>query len=166
MKASQFARLARKATTARRLPLFVLLLLVPTWALIGLSSAAIAIVPFRRLAPLLGTNLGATTHRPECTAAQQAQAMRLRTVIGIAARYAPFRSNCLPQSITARVLCAIWRVPCALHLGLAKGEEGQALSAHAWTACGPVTITGGAGSFARYKSVSCFLSNAHVPDQR
>lgn len=166
MKVSQFGSLARKATTARRLPLFVLLWLVPAWILIGLSSAAIAFVPFRRLASLLGTNLGAVTHQPDCSAAQQHRATRLRTVIGIAARHAPFRSNCLPQAFAARILCGIWRVPCALHLGLAKGEDGQALIAHAWTACGTVTITGGARSFTRYKAVSCFLSGAKVPDQR
>ncbi len=149
--------LARKLAVARRQPGFVLLWLFPAWLLIGLSSAMIALVPFRRIAPLLGVNLGAVAHRPACTPHQIVRARRIGMTVSIAAGYAPFRSNCLPQAMAAKALCALWRVPCAVLLGIERERTTRELRAHAWTSCGDAVPTGGAHSFATHAVLSCFV---------
>lgn len=149
--------LARKLASARRLPLFVLVWAFPAWVLIGLSAAVIALVPFRRIAPWLGTNLGAVAVRPPIDAAQERRALLLAQTIDLASRYARFRADCYPQALTARVLCALWRVPCAVHFGVAiGGEDGVKMRAHAWACSGNVIVSGGAGSFAAHTTVACF----------
>ncbi len=154
---SRAGLLARKLAVARRLPAFVLLWLLPAWLLIGLSSLMIVIIPFRRIAPLLGVNLGATAHRPACTPKQMVRARRIGTTVSIAASYAPFRSNCLPQAMAAKALCALWRVPCAVLLGIERERPEGDLRAHAWTSCGDVIPTGGARCFATHAPLSCFV---------
>lgn len=149
--------IARKLAVARRQPAFVLFWLLPAWLLIGLSSGLIAVVPFRRIAPLLGVNLGAVAHRPACTPQQIARARRIGTTVSIAAGYAPFRSNCLPQAMAAKALCALWRVPCAVLLGIERERSGGELRAHAWTSCGDTVPTGGARSFTTHAVLSCFV---------
>lgn len=154
---------ARKLANARRHSPFVLLWVMPAWILIGLSAAALALVPFRRIAPWLGVNLGAVAFKPDCTPAQRRRALRLARTIDLAARNALFRADCFPQALTARMLCALWRVPCAMHLGVAIGGEETKLRAHAWTSCGDVIVSGGVGSFAAHTPVACFVPAALTP---
>lgn len=149
--------LARKLASARRLPSFVLIWVLPAWVLIGLSAAVIALVPFRRIVPWLGTNLGAVAVRPPIDAAQERRALLLAQTIDLASRYARFRADCYPQALTARALCALWRVPCAVHFGVAiGGTDGAKIRAHAWACSGNVIVSGGAGSFAAHTPVACF----------
>ncbi len=154
---------ARKLANARRHSPFVLLWVMPAWILIGFSATALALVPFRRIAPWLGVNLGAVAFKPGCTPAQRRRALLLARTIDLAARNAPFRADCFPQALTARMLCALWRVPCAMHLGVAIGGEETKLRAHAWTSSGDVIVSGGVGSFAAHTPVACFVSAALTP---
>lgn len=154
--------LARKLAVARRQPAFVLAWAVPAWMLIGLSAAVVALVPLRRIAPWLGTHLGAVAVRPPVNAAQERRALLIAQTIALAASYAPFRADCYPQALAARALCALWRVPCAVHLGAALGDgnepdgNGPKLRAHAWVCAGDVIVSGGVGSFAAHTVVACF----------
>ena len=154
---SRAGMMARKLAVARRLPPFVLLWLFPAWLLIGGAALVIAVLPFRRIAPWLGVNLGAVAHRPVCTPAQALRARRIGAAVSIAASYAPFRSNCLPQAMAAKALCALWRVPCAVLLGIERERPESELRAHAWTSCGDVVPTGGARCFATHVPLSCFV---------
>lgn len=151
--------LRRKGGTAIQLPLAVLALMPLAWLMIGFASAAIALVPFRRLAPLLGRNLGATSLMPIVPIRVLPRAVQIRTAIAIAAKYAPFRSDCLPQALVAATLCRWGRVPYAVHFGaaLANQESRGKLLAHAWVQAGPVAITGGTPSFRTYGVVACFV---------
>lgn len=149
--------LARKLASARRLPPFVLVWVLPAWVLIGLSAAVIALLPFRRIAPWLGSNLGAVAVRPPIDAAQERRALLIAQTIELAGRHARFRADCYPQALTARLLCALWRIPCAVHFGVAIGGEDSAkLRAHAWVCAGSIIVSGGAGSFANHTPVACF----------
>jgi hypothetical protein len=153
---------ARKLHTAARQPLFVWLWLVPVWIAIGLASAIIVLVPFRHLAPLLGQNLGTGAFVPCAGEAQVRRAQQIGRTIAIAARYAPFRSNCYPQALVACALCTLWGVPYALFFGVRIEEAGK-LDAHAWVVSGRVTLTGGAISFARFNPLACFVAPPILP---
>ena len=150
---------ARKFRTAARQPWPVFALLPVAWVLIGLSSATLALRPFKRIAPLLGRNLGATSLAPLADPKALRRGTSIGKAVSIAANYAPFRANCLPQAMAAALLCRIGRVPYAAHLGASLTEpdrEGE-LVAHAWVQCHSVTLTGGQSSFQRYGVVACFV---------
>lgn len=151
--------LVRKARTAARQAPATIALLPIAWIMIGLSSAAIAMRPFKRIAPVLGRNLGATSLAPLAPPRTLRRAKTIGRAVTIAANYAPFRSNCLPQAMTAAMLCRWGRVPYAAYLGASVAEpdrEGEMI-AHAWVLCGPIAITGGADNFGRYGVLACFV---------
>jgi hypothetical protein len=73
------------------------------------------------------------------------RARRIGWVVGTAAARTPWRSDCFPQALTARVLLWAARVPHVVTLGLRRDDSG-ALKAHVWVAAGDVAVTGGSGS--------------------
>lgn len=153
--------LRRKLATLTRQPMSVLALAPLCWLLIALSDLAIIAIPFRRLAPLTGATCGVAAMIPIASVRQQSRANKIGRAIAIAARAAPFRSNCYPQALTAVMLCRASRVPTALFFGATfdPDHDGQSagLTGHAWVACGPLTITGGANSFDRFPALACFI---------
>ena len=154
-------RLARKLRTLRSLPWPVIGWLAPVWLMIGLSAAAITVVPFRTLASLFGRGVDGSAPMPTLDGVQQRRVAMIGRTIAIAARYAPFRSDCYPRALVAALMCRLWRRPYALYFGLAAehadGASTSGFSAHAWVTSGPVMLTGGAHSFTRYRVVSCFV---------
>jgi hypothetical protein len=131
-------------------------LLAAAWPVLGLSALIVRLFAFRRLAPLLGRQLGAVGCVPVVNAGQEARARMVRRAVRRAARIAPWRNDCLPQAFAAALLCRMLGVPLATHLGVRLGEA-KPMEAHAWTCAGPVAVTGGEG-FDQWVPVSCFLA--------
>lgn len=156
--ASPASAISRKLKTFTRLPWFVILWFAPVWVALALASTAIALVPFRRLHKLFGRSLGAVALVPVIDAGQQRRAADIALTIRLAARHAPFRSDCFPTAIVAQLLCRLYRVPSTLHLGASiSSETGKApLSAHAWVSSGAISVSGGSGNFSRYATVGCW----------
>lgn len=141
--------------------MFVLLWLVPVWTMIGVAAAAIRLVRLKHLAPMLGRNLGPTSLVPLATDEQTERALRIKRVLAMAARYAPFRSDCYPQAIVAQLMCRLYGLPSTAHFGvrLERGASGlRELLAHAWVVCGRVAICGRYESFRNFTVVGCFAS--------
>lgn len=62
-----------------------------------------------------------------------------------AATRTPWRSDCFPQALTARLLLRAARVPHTVTFGLRRDAAGQ-LKAHVWVAAGEVAVAGGSGA--------------------
>jgi hypothetical protein len=111
------------------------LVLEAAWFL-GLSSLALMLIPFRRLAPWLergaraGTKVNPSDYR------------RIGRAVAIAAGNVPWNAVCLPQAMAAKLMLARRGFASTLHLGVAKGSDGV-LIAHAWLDAGGVTVVGG-----------------------
>jgi hypothetical protein len=75
----------------------------------------------------------------------------IRRALLAAARRAPWRCQCLEQSIAGKLMLRRRRIPATLYLGVEKTED--AIHAHAWLRCGSTFVTGGDGS-TRYSIVS------------
>jgi hypothetical protein len=150
-------RTSRMICAFARMPIQEKSLLLFAWCLIGLAATSLRLLPFRRLAPLLGVPIGAVAFVPIASNVQIDRARMVRRTIARAARIAPFRADCLPQSLAAAVLCRILAVPTAIHLGIRLDGEGKQMAAHAWVCSGPEAVTGGR-SFSTYTAVACFLS--------
>lgn len=158
--AGAWSLLVRKARTAAGLRPAEIALLPVSWVMIGASSAIIALFPFRTYSALLGRNVGTNVQVALLPPGRFARAQAIGRTVSIAAKYAPFRSNCLPQAMAAAMLCRWAGVPCSAYLGARVSDPKQPgrMDAHAWTQSGPFTLTGGRGSFQEFGIVSCFVS--------
>ncbi|WP_420137949.1 lasso peptide biosynthesis B2 protein [Sphingomonas sp.] len=161
--------LRRKLATAWALPRFVRLWLGPVWLLIGLAAVAIRLLPFRRIAALLGTDLGASGFIPLADAVQSRRALQIRATIALAIKYAPFRADCLPQAIAGALLCRVYQVPYALHFGARMRpptDHASAMDAHAWLVTDRIAVTGGWASFDHYALLLCLVFPALPVDRQ
>lgn len=124
--------------------LFQQLWFLPAWIGLGLASLAIAIVPFRHIAPRLGKHAGLEQPEMDIGAAQAARAREIRRTVQLAAHFAPWRADCYPQAIVARALLGIYGLPFALCMGLRNDPLSGQVQAHAWIRCGEICVTGDA----------------------
>jgi hypothetical protein len=119
--------------------------LAAAWSLLGLSRLVILVLPFR----LVGRALG--EHRDPRVVASPAppddetlaRAARIGATVRLAARHTPWRSECYPQALAARVLLGLARVPHVVSFGVRR--DGDALVAHAWVHVGGAVVTGATG---------------------
>ncbi|WP_205527336.1 lasso peptide biosynthesis B2 protein [Solimonas sp. K1W22B-7] len=123
--------------------------------LLGAGRAAVLLVPFRRMAPVVGRQQGPCPWIPLLTPRQSRRADQIGRSVRLAARYAPWTANCFPQALAATAMLRLYRVPYTLHFGLRHGTDGSEMNAHAWISAGPVKVTGGA-SFRQFTVVGTF----------
>jgi hypothetical protein len=129
---------------------------VPTaFVLLGLSRAALLTVPFKRIAPHLGTDLRTAPAVPLVNERQTMRALHIGRAVRTAARNTPWESKCLAQAMTARVLLGAVGIPYVLLLGVARDQD-NAMEAHAWVLAGRASVTGSNG-FGRYTVVAAFV---------
>ena len=133
----------RRARNALARSGFELAWFLPALLVLGAGRAAVLVVPFRRLAPLLGTHTGAAAWVPLLSPAQGYDAERIGRTVRLAARYAPWTANCFPQALAAAVMLRLYRIPYTLHFGLRREPQGSGMEAHAWISAGMVNVTGG-----------------------
>jgi hypothetical protein len=102
-------------------------------------------LPFRVVRRLLGERRDPRlpASAPHLDEDALARASRIGTTVALAARHTPWRSECYPQALTARLLLGIARIPHVVSFGVRR--DGAALVAHAWVHAGSVTVTGGTG---------------------
>ena len=119
--------------------------LTAAWSLLGLSRLLIALLPFTVIRRLLGENHAnpETREVPELDPGQRIRALHIGRIVELAAAYAPWRSDCYPQALTARTFLALRRIPHVVSFGVRR--DGGALIAHAWVRAGDVEVTGGDG---------------------
>ena len=125
---------ARLSRLVRRLPLAL-----EAAAFLTLGSAAVALVPDRRLSRFLGQ-----ARRPEANrarAAPGAASRRVGRAVELVAARLPWHPTCLPQAIATRAMLRRRGIPCETHLGVHKTRP---LGAHAWVTVNGVAVQGGA----------------------
>ena len=149
--------LARKFRSMRDQSAFTLFWLFPTWLLLGLYRLLILTMPLKHMAPFYGEDLGVENWVPLADPAQIRRASDIRSTVAIASRYCPWTANCYPKALAARTLLRFYRVPHAIYFRLARKPLSGDLAAHAWVMAGPVAVSGGAGSFGRYRVVRMFF---------
>ena len=129
-------------------------------ALLAFFRIALHLVPFRRLATLMGRPMAespATTSAPE-----RDQARRVGGAIMRCASHLGWARNCLAQALAGQLMLRRRGVPSTVYFGVALEGETE-LSAHAWLRCGEQIVTGRAG-MERYKVISCFAPASDSPE--
>ena len=128
-------------------------LLVQVFVLLGVTRLAINVLSFRRLARAFGPHQVETP--ADAPAEQLVAARRIAWAIHRVSPYTPWKSNCFPQALTAKLLLRRRGIPSTLYLGAAFKEDRSGLEAHAWLRCGPLYVTGGRGH-ERFGTVGVF----------
>lgn len=147
---------SRKVRSFVALPLLTKLLLIPVYLLLGLSRLTVLIIPFRLIAARLGESAGTAAFIPLLSPNQERRALLIGRTIRLAAKYTPWDANCFAQAIVARITLGFFNLPHTIFFGLSceAGDNGS-LIAHAWTAAGRISVTGGYG-FNRFTVVGTF----------
>jgi hypothetical protein len=112
-----------------------LLLRAAGWLLI--ARVRLAVTPFRHLAESLSTGSERANVDPELL-------RRVSYAVTAAAANVPWRSDCFPQTIAARMLLKSFGYSSTIHLGVNR-EGPDELDAHAWLTCGGIVVTGAQG---------------------
>ena len=119
---------------------------------LGMSRLAILIMPFRWIAPFLGTHM-ASSDENDKDGDRRTEVSVSRAILTMS-RYLPWESKCLVQAISGKMLLRRRKISSTLYLGVAKKEDGD-LNAHAWLRAGATIILGG-GGLERFAVVSTF----------
>ena len=137
-------------------------LLVEACGWLALARVAVLVVPFRRLAPHLGT---AATESDRDEPLDE-MARRVGWAVRAASRVTPWKTPCLAEAIAGQRMLRRRGIPSTLYMGLSK--DGQALAAHAWLRCGPAILTGRAerGQFTAVASFAQLGVRARRPHPR
>ena len=107
-----------------------------------LARLTLLVLPFRRIAP----KLGQLDQSGDFTALNEDTLLKVRPIarsIKTIAKYVPWQSKCLVQSMAGKRMLAKRGIETTLYLGVDK--QGSDMKAHAWLRTGPHYITGGNG---------------------
>lgn len=113
-------------------------------AALAVASAAISVMPFRRVMAL-----ARPVTAPPRPAADEERAVRaIRLAIAACARRVPWRALCLEQALASQWMLGRRGIGSTIHYGVARGGAG--LAAHAWVRTPRLEVIGceNAGDFA------------------
>lgn len=134
-------------------------------AFVALATARVvlAVLPFPKAVARLGLTLRAapSPRLPgegwgEGQDVDRARIAEVKRAIGRAARVAPFRAVCLQQACAAALMLRRRGLSTEVHFGVAP-QSGAPLSAHAWSVCHGVIVTG-ANAIAVHTPIAVFRS--------
>jgi hypothetical protein len=140
-QASRWRRLPTRLRNLLRRPWADKWLLLQVYFLLGLTRLAISTLSFRRMASYFGPHKVETP--ADAPPEHLAAARRIAWAIHRVSPYTPWKSNCYPQALTAKILLRQQGIPSTLYLGAAFKADKTGLEAHAWLRCGPLYVTGG-----------------------
>jgi hypothetical protein len=112
-----------------------LLLRATGWLLI--ARIMLVAMSFQRLSARLSATGNSTQIEPDPVLLQ-----RIGFAVSAAANNVPWRSDCFPQTIAARMLLKHHGYSSTIHLGVEKVGKDE-LAGHAWLTCGETVVTGG-----------------------
>jgi hypothetical protein len=119
---------------------------------LAVARAAMALLPFRRIAAWLGTpgaESSATATADEIRTAQE-----VGWAVSVLARRVPWDGRCLAQALAATGILRRRGLEGTVSFGSSRGES-AGFDAHAWLRLGPCVVTGGPGH-QRFKTFTTF----------
>ena len=151
--------LGRDVVRARGLSPTEWCLLIEAVGWLGLLRVAVLMLPYRRLASLLGLAQSDPSEVSLASCAgHRARAETIGWAVQAVAGRTPWLSTCLVQSLSGYVMLRRHDVPSVVYLGVAKDAGGE-LIAHSWLQCGDRFVTGG-GSQHRYSVIAAYRPSA------
>ena len=130
------------------------------FCLCGLAKMATQCLSYQRLVPYFGKSCQMLLASTLISKAQMVQVLSIRRNVHLAARYTPWDSNCLTQTMVAKFWCQHHKIPYLFFIGFPKQHHPlSGRNAHAWIMAGPIAITG--GDCLDTHHILCSYTNAH-----
>ena len=126
-----------------KLPFKIKLVFIEAYIILGISRMILWRLRFPKVAVMLGkvncesefTNEGIDI----------LQVKRISAAVTTMSKYTFWESKCLVQALAAKLMLRRRKLKATVYLGVAKDDKGS-MSAHAWSRCGTIYVTGGDGS--------------------
>jgi hypothetical protein len=112
-------------------------LLLRAIAWLAIARIMLVAMPFRRLAARLSAGSDSAQPKPDPELLK-----RIGRAVAIVANQVPWRSDCFPQTIAARMLLKRHGLASTIHIGVERVGDDE-LNGHAWLTCGETVVTGG-----------------------
>ncbi len=129
-------------------------LFMEAWLFLALARSMLIVLPFKRIAPLLGKMKNET---PEDNPIKNMAILnKIKIAVLRGSHYSPWRTKCFEQAIAAKIMFKKRSIKSTLYLGVFK-DVSNVIRAHAWLKIGNIVITGGPG-IERYTVISSFSS--------
>jgi hypothetical protein len=113
------------------------LMFMEAWVLLHLSRLSILILPFKKLASILGRSQQETAYDAD----HEKVATDIFHSVRRSARFTIHASKCYDQALTGKLMLSYRKVSSTIYFGLAKDQD-SGLSAHAWLRAGSIIVTG------------------------
>jgi len=127
-------------------------LIVEAFFFSGISYLMIKLIPFKRLAPILGKqNIEIVYHSCE---KDRIKTREISKAINMISRHTPWKSKCLAQTLTAKMMLKARKIKSNVYLGVAKDDTNNII-AHSWISSNDIILTGKHG-VGKYKIISIF----------
>jgi hypothetical protein len=133
-----------------------ILILLEAWCMLAIARILLLLLPFRKLAPLLGKRSSPESEDPYIPL-YHTRLTRISTAILKAAAYAPWRTQCFEQALAARLMLRFRGLTTTVFFGVSKSKKKGNFNAHAWLQCNGLTITGGK-QLEQFTIIACFKS--------
>ena len=117
-----------------------LLLRAAGW--LGIARIRLAATPFDRLVAQLSAKSDSAEGDSTGSAPATDIVKRIGFAVSAAANNVPWRSDCFPQTIAARMLLKRFGYASTIHFGVDRVGADE-LKGHAWLTCGETVVTGG-----------------------
>jgi len=118
------------------------LVLLEAASKLTISNLAVHLLPFRWIAPRLGS-LGAAPTDQQINEEQQNEAQQVGWAIKVLARYFPWDAKCLARALAGKWMLQRRGIPSTLYLGVEHVQDVEKqLGAHAWLRCNSMFVTG------------------------
>jgi hypothetical protein len=134
-------------------PLKEQLLFTEAWCLLAVSRFMLVFMPFKKIIPKVSKPDPAVVQ--PCTAANTLLFL-VKTAVGRACRYSPWRTKCFEQALAAKMMLKRRGVVTTIFFGVLK-DDANKLNAHAWLKSADIVVTGG-GNLEAYTVLGSFTS--------
>lgn len=131
-------------------------ILLEAWCLLALARMLLLLLPFRKLAPLLGKR-SSPDNEERCNALHHTRLTHISNAILKAAAYSPWRTQCFEQALAARLMLRCRGLATTVFFGVSKNKKKGHFNAHAWLQCHGLTVTGGK-QVEQFTIIACFKS--------
>ena len=112
-----------------------LLLRAAAW--LAVARIRLVSTPFSRLTERLSADSDVTKAEPD-----EDVLRRIGFAVRVAAGHVPWRSDCFPQTIAARMLLKRLGYASTIHIGVERVDQDD-IGGHAWLTCGETVVVGG-----------------------
>lgn len=127
------------------------------WLWLALARTMLLLLPFRKLAPILGKKTLPSADDENQHHDQHDKLLRIGTAIRRASHKSPWRTECFEQALAAKFMLKIRRMKSIVFFGVSKSKQKGNFNAHAWLQCGNHIVTGNK-HLEQFTVIACFKS--------